>query len=171
MTHRNAGTYAAGLILALATTVAPAALQAQPNPGPPPVPPEEQQGPATELVFEREIFQYPTFQRRNPFVPLEGARGGGPRFEQLRLMGVIYSEDPNGSVAIVGTSQVNISEDGTSVSVTPGGEAWYLKVGQSIGNTRIVEIRREQVVVEVEEFGLTEQRIMQLQTRRQGGTP
>ena len=86
-------------------------------------------------------------------------------------VGVIFSEDPTASVAIVGTSQVSVSEDGSQVSVTDQGEAWYLKVGQSIGNTRIVEIRREQVVVEVEEFGLTEQRLMQLQTRRQGGTP
>jgi hypothetical protein len=37
-----------------------------PPPGPPPEP---------ELVFEREIFQYPAFQRRNPFLPLEGAAG------------------------------------------------------------------------------------------------
>ena len=29
----------------------------------------------------------------------------------------------------------------------------------------------KKVVVEVEEFGLTEQKIMQLQTRRLGGTP
>jgi hypothetical protein len=128
-----------------------------------------QEGP-TELVFEREVFQYPTFQRRNPFKPLVAADQGGPRFEQLRLMGVLYSDEPGESVAVLGTSQVTISGDGTQVSVSPGGESWYLKVGQSIGNTRIVEIRREQVVVEVEEFGLTEQRIMQLETRRQGGT-
>ena len=74
------------------------------------------------------------------------------------------------SVAVLGTSTVTISQDATTVEVQ-GGEAWYLKVGQTIGNIRIVEIRREQVVVEVEEFGLTEQKIMQLQTRRVGGTP
>lgn len=157
---------ASGAVAALAAlALAPATVQAQDPPAPPGQPAP------TELVFEREVFQYPTFQRRNPFEALAGAEEGGPRFEQLRLMGVIYSDDPGASVAVVGTSQVNISEDGTQVSITPGGDAWYLKVGQSIGNTRIVEIRRDQVVVEVEEFGLTEQRIMQLQTRRQGGTP
>lgn len=154
-----------GLLTAAVLLIAPVALQAQQ----PQQPPEQQ--PQTELVFEREVFTYPSFQRRNPFAPLGGGVEGGPRFEQLRLMGIIHSGGAGESVAILGTSIVNISQDGGTVSVTPGGDAWYLKVGQSIGNTRIVEIRREQVVVEVEEFGLTEQRIMQLETRRQGGTP
>lgn len=133
-------------------------------------PPTETPRANTELVFEREVFVYPAFERRNPFRALVASDQGGPRFEQLRLIGVIYSDDPALSVAVVGTSTVSISQDASSVSVQAG-DSWYLKVGQSIGNIRIVEIRREQVVVEVEEFGLTEQKIMQLQTRRLGGTP
>jgi len=144
----------------------PAAVVAQESP---PTPPPAQQA-ATELVFEREVFTYPTFQRRNPFRSLTGENQGGPRFEQLRLVGVIYSDDPSASVAVVGTSTVEYSEDGSTATVQPG-QSWYLKVGQSVGRIRIVEIHREQVVVEVEEFGLTEQKIMQLQTRRVGGTP
>ncbi len=132
--------------------------------------PPATQPPATELVFEREVFIYPTFQRRNPFRPLSGGTQGGPRFEQLRLVGVIYSDEPSASVAVIGTSTVEYSEDASTVTVQPG-QSWYLKVGQSVGNIRVVEIHREQVVVEVEEFGLTEQKIMQLQTRRLGGTP
>lgn len=122
-----------------------------------------------DLVFEREVFDYPSFQRRNPFLPLAASGEGGPRIEQVRLMGIIYSEDPGQSVAILGNSLVTISEDGSSVTVSEGGEAWYMKEGQSIGNIRVIEIHQEQVVVEVEEFGLTEQRIMQLQTRLIGG--
>lgn len=135
----------------------------------PPTPPPAQQ-PPTELVFEREVFTYPSFQRRNPFLPLTGADQGGPRFEQLRLLGIIFSEVPTESVAILGTSTIEISEDGAEVTIVPG-LSWYLKAGQAVGNTRIVEIRRDQVVVDVEEFGLTEQKIMQAQTRRLGGTP
>lgn len=136
---------------------------------PPPTPPGQQE--PTNLVYEREVFSYPTFQRRNPFAPLVGTNEGGPRFEQLRVLGIIYSDDAASSIAIVGTSEVTTSQDGSQVTVSPDGQAWYLKRGQSIGNIRIIEIRREQVVVEIEEFGLTEQRIMQLQTRRQGGSP
>jgi hypothetical protein len=151
-----------GLLFLTAAGLFPVAVSAQEPPPPQTQPPQ--------LVFEREVFSYPAFQRRNPFRALEAADSGGPRFEQLRLMGIIFSGDPALSVAIVGTSTVAISEDATSVTVGEG-DAWYLKVGQSIGNIRLVEIRREQVVVEVEEFGLTEQKIMQLHTRRQGGTP
>lgn len=152
------------VVLSLGLVLGPAVASAQEPPpaGPPP--------PQTELVFERELFTYPAFQRRNPFRPLVASDQGGPRFEQLRLMGIIFSDDPAASVAIVGTSTVTISQDAATVQVQDG-DAWYLKVGQSIGNIRVVEIRREQVVMEVEEFGLTEQKIMQLQTRRLGGTP
>lgn len=153
-----------GLLALTGLMVLPLAVAAQ---EPPPDPPQTT---STELVFEREVFTYPAFDRRNPFRALVASDQGGPRFEQLRLMGIIYSDDPALSVAVVGTSTVSISTDATQVSVQAG-DAWYLKVGQSIGNIRVVEIRREQVVLEVEEFGLTEQKIMQLQTRRLGGTP
>jgi hypothetical protein len=125
---------------------------------------------ATELVFEREVFTYSTLQRRNPFRALVGGNRVGPRYEQLRVVGIIYSDDPSLSVATLGTSTVEYGENAASVTVQPG-VSWFLKVGQSIGNIRIVEIRREQVVVDVEQFGITEQKIMQLQTRRPGGTP
>lgn len=132
-----------------------------------PRPPGQQQA---ELIAEREVFQYPLYERRNPFKALVAGVEGAPRFDQLRLMGIIYSDDPGSSVAIVGTSVVQLSEDATTASIVEG-RAWYLKVGQSIGNIRVIEIRREQVVMEVEEYGLTERKIMQLDTRRLGGTP
>jgi hypothetical protein len=152
------------LLVPCASVTAPLALSAQEPPPPPP--PAQQQ----ELVAEREVFTYPAAGRRNPFKPLTSGYDGAPRFDQLRLMGIVFSEDPSASVAVLGTSTVQISEDGSQVSIQEG-NAWYLKVGQSLGNIRVVEIRREQVVVDVEEFGLTERKIMQLQTRRLGGAP
>ncbi len=121
------------------------------------------------LVYEREVFDYPTYTRRNPFQPLVGPNQGGPRFEQLRLMAIIYdSDDPHQSVATVGTSTVTVSPDGSNVTVQPG-ESWYLKEGQAIGNMRIVAIHEREVVVDVEEFGLATRKIMQIETRRLGG--
>ncbi|MHB1193357.1 MAG: hypothetical protein ACYC6F_09945 [Longimicrobiales bacterium] len=158
LSHLSLGLLAGALLL-------PPAAAAQ---EPPANPPAQQQ--PTELVFEREVFSYPSVRRRNPFHPLTGADQGAPRFEELRVVGILYSDDPSGSVAVLGTSTVDLSEDGATVTVQPG-PSWYLKVGQSVGNIRVVEIHREQVVVEVAQFGLTEQKIMQLQTRRLGGTP
>jgi len=122
-----------------------------------------------KLVYEREVFHYPTYERRNPFQPLVGKDQGGPRFEQLRLIGILYDADnPKESVATVGTSTVSVSEDGTSVSLGAG-RSWYLKVGQTLGNIRVVDISQDQVVVDVEEFGLATRKTMQIQTRRLGG--
>jgi hypothetical protein len=44
-----------------------------------------------------------------------------------------------------------------------------LRVGQSWGNVRLVEIAQDQIVVAVTEFGVTEQRILRMPIRRQGG--
>jgi hypothetical protein len=129
--------------------------------------PPQQPAPEPELVFEREIFRYPAFQRRNPFIPLEGA-AGGIRFEQLSLIGIMYSPDPTASVAVLSTGGVQVAADGT-VSAVPG-DAYNLKVGQTIGNTTIREIQRDRVIVDVEEFGLTDRRTMFFLSRRQGGS-
>jgi hypothetical protein len=129
---------------------------------PPPGPPQE-----PELVFEREVFQYPAFQRRNPFVPLEGAEGG-VRFEQLNLIGIMYAPDPTASVAVLSTGGVQVADDGT-LSAVPG-DAFNVKVGQTLGNVTIREIQRDRIIVDVEEFGLTDRRTMFFQSRRQGGS-
>lgn len=136
--------------------------QAQ-DPTPPPPPP----GPA-ELVFEREVFTYPSFTRRNPFRPLDGADSGGPRFERLSLIGIMYSPDPGAGVAVLSTGGVTVGEDGTMTAVE--GEAFNAKVGDRIGNTTIVEIRRDAVIVDVEVFDSVERHTMTFVSRI-GGTP
>lgn len=159
MTYR----YLLGVGLAVAVGLsAPAPARGQ-NP-----PPAQPPGAQTELVFEREVFQYPSFTRRNPFQPLLGAEGGGPRFEQLTLIGIVYSPDPASSVAVVSTGGVQVAADGTTNPVA--GDAYYLKVGESIGNTTIVEIRRDAVIVDVEVFDSVERETMNFVSRRQGGT-
>lgn len=131
----------------------------------PPTPPR----PDTELVFEREVFTYPSFTRRNPFTSLTGANAGGPTFEQLSLIGIVYSSDPASSVAVMTTGTIQVAEDGT-LNATEG-EAYYLKVGQGIGNTTIVEIRRDAVIVDVTVFDQVERNTMNFVSRREGGTP
>jgi hypothetical protein len=119
------------------------------------------------LIFEREVFSYPVFGRRNPFKSLV-AEGAGPRFEQMRLEMIIYSEDPARSMALLsaGRRGAPAAQPGSA----PRGQSARLRVGERWGNVRIVAIRPKQVVVAVEEFGLTEQRTMELPTRGQGGS-
>lgn len=131
--------------------------------------PPPQPAPSPELVFEREVFEYPSFPRRNPFNPLLASGAGGPRYEQLTLIGIMWSPNPGSSVAVLSTGRVTVADDGT-MSGTEG-DAYYLKVGERVGNVTVVEIQRDRVVVDVEEFGLTDRRTMIFVPRRVGGTP
>jgi hypothetical protein len=150
-------------IMAGAVLLAPSIAFAQDEQAPPPARVD------TELVLEREVFQYPSFTRRNPFRPLVGADGGGPRFEQMSLIGLMYSTEPSASVAVLSTGGVAIAEDGTQSPIN--GDSWNLKVGDTIGNTTIVEIRRDAVIVDVEVFDATERHTMTFVSRPEGGTP
>ena len=142
------------LLVCGALAFGPDAAAAQDPPPPtPPAPPQD-----TELVFEREVFAYPPFARVNPFRPLLAADAGGPRYEQLRLMGIIYSRTPGNSVAVLSTSGLIVNEDGT-LSATEG-DTFNRKVGQTVGNVTVIEITLESVVVDVEEFGVIDRRIM-----------
>jgi len=153
-----------GLALAVGAALAvPVAVQAQ-DPPQPPRPPSGD----TELVFNREVFQYPSFTRRNPFRPLLAAEGG-PRFEQLSLIGVVYSNNPAESVAVLSTGGVSMNEDGTMSPVA--GDAYYVKVGERVGNVTVRQILRDRVEVTVTEFDEQLSRTMVFASRRQGGTP
>ena len=120
----------------------------------PPVAPVEAQ-----LVFEREVFLYPQFSRRNPFVPLVASRGG-PRFEQIRLRMIIHASDPRESVALLGLGEATDPTQGANGG--QGSRTKRIRVGQTWGNVTVLEIRQEEMLVQVEEFGLTEQRIIRL---------
>jgi hypothetical protein len=110
------------------------------------------------LVFEREVFEYPNYDRRNPFAPLLSSAEGGPRFERLRLLGIVYSEDPRLSL----------------VTLTDGDEegerrpSYRVRVGDRIGNSTVLEILPRSVVLEVDDFGLTERRVLKIRSRTQG---
>jgi hypothetical protein len=159
-----------GLILMGATLLAapvfPGAEDAaaqQPQPG------AEQASPprpdTVDLVFEREVFTYPTYQRRNPFIPLVGGAEGGPRYEDLALLGIIESPDPELSVALFGLRSEMQGGDREQGQLP---QTYRVRRGDVLGNVRILDIQEKLVVVEVDEFGLTEQRIMELQRTGSG---
>ncbi len=114
--------------------------------------PPQAGGDTLDLVFEREVFYYPDYQRRNPFRPLTGDESG-PRFEELRLVGILYSDEPSQSIAVLGVA------GGQRAAL----RTYRVRVGETLGNSRILEIRREQVVVAVDEFGVVETRILEVQ--------
>jgi hypothetical protein len=149
------------LVLGL-LAVAPAPLAAQD--APPPPPPADSAVVPTELVFDREVFEYPTYERRSPFRTLVGDTASGPRFEQVRLRGIIWSADPARSVALFSGAPTGGGGGQPTVLGTR-----RLRRGETWGNMRVVEIRQDRVVVDVNEFGLTERRVLELTRRRAEG--
>ena len=126
--------------------------------------------PEAELTFEREVFAYPLFSRRNPFRPLLASEEGGPRWEGMRLEGIVYDADPRYSIAIVSSGRAGLrGQQRAEAASGPVGEMARLRVGERWGNVRVLQIRRDHVLIEVEEFGLTEQRTMHLPVRGEGG--
>ncbi len=77
--------------------------------------PAQGPGDSLALAFEREVFAYPEYDRRNPFKTLLSAEGGGPRFDNLLLLGILYSPFPGESIALFGEGTRTI------ISASPGG--------------------------------------------------
>lgn len=127
------------------------------------------EAPPTQLVFEREVFSYPTFVRRNPFAPLSSNSAGGPRFDVISLRGIIYSAGPSGSVAMFGIGGGVQANPDNTLEVAAG-QSRRLRVGEQWGNMRVLEIHSDRVVVEVTEFNLSETHVMRIVRAGQGGS-
>ncbi len=160
-------------MMALIGLLLPAAVSAQnpqPQQGPggqagPPVAAE----PVVELILLREVFQYPGFARRNPFVPLTSAADGGPRFEQMRLIGIAYSESP-AMTSVATLTAGGGAPTGVGPAQVTTGQSNMLRVGERWGNVRVLQIFKDYIVVEVTEYGVSENREMRIQARGQGGS-
>lgn len=113
------------------------------------------------LAFEREVFVYPEYARRNPFRTLLTVDGGGPRFESLLLLGILFSPFAGESVALFGEGSRSIDGAGT-ISVELTGDTYRVREGDTLGSVTIRLIERAQVTVELVEFGLTESRVVEL---------
>ena len=107
--------------------------------------------------------------RQRELPKLSPADSGGPRYEQLTLIGIMFSPDRAASVAVLTTGGVALNEDGTT-SPLPG-DAYYRKEGESIGNVTVISIRRDRVEVLVSEFDDQVPRTMSIASRLTGGSP
>lgn len=113
--------------------------------------PTEREQQEITLVYEREIYTYSGENRRDPFRPLTGENEMGPRFEALSLRGIIYSTGQGRSVALIADAD---------------GRIYRVRVGDMVGNARVIEIGSARVVMAVDNFGTIRQEILELPTRR-----
>ena len=138
--------------------------------------PAQAVGDSLTLAFEREVFVYPEYFRRNPFKSLLGNEEG-PRFESLQLFAVLYSPFAGESIALIGegTRIVTPASLGAPETITleVTGRTFRMKEGEIVGNGNVTvqSITVDQVVVEVAEFGRVDTRTMVLPRGTSGGGP
>lgn len=133
---------------------------------------------SANLVFEREVFAYPAYERRNPFAALVTSGDGAPRFEDLKLLGIIMHDASERSVALFGVGDPDLADIQEEAQVrelrartgSSGFETYRLRRGDVLGNTRVMEIQEDRVIVEVEDFGLSERRVVELPRNDEGGS-
>lgn len=95
------------------------------------------------------VARYADDGRRDPFVPLIGRNAGSasvPRLEQLRLTGV-FMGSPGNSLAVL--------ED-------PANRGHFVRVGEELGNARLVEILADAAIFEVSDYGGHRREILRL---------
>ncbi|HEY0014781.1 MAG TPA: hypothetical protein VGC13_00625 [Longimicrobium sp.] len=137
-------------VLALAAALcapAPAAAQAAARPAVAGAPADPAL-PETE-VYRREVFRYPAGGRPDPFQPLLGSEEMGVRVQDLRLVSIVYSGDPRGSVA--------------TFTLPDSAQRVRLRVGQRLGSVTVVAIHQRRVDVREDEMGVSRVYSLELQ--------
>ena len=109
---------------------------------------------STAEVYEREVYDYPSLGRRDPFRPLNSGEQIGPRFEDLNLSGVLYNPAV-GSVATL-TDQTT-------------GRRYRAREGESLGEVRIAAIRPDEVDFVLTSFGVSRRETLRVKREEIGG--
>lgn len=107
------------------------------------------------LVYRREVFQYQRAGRPDPFRSLLNNAELGVRFEDLTLLGVVHDPQASRSVAV-------LAQRGTERRLR-------VRVGDRVGNIRVVAIRPNSVDLVVEEFGVPRRHSLQLKPAAEKG--
>ena len=97
----------------------------------------------SDLVINRESYDYPASGRRDPFFSLMNTEELSPLLGDLKLVAVAHDPTGRNSVAIL--------RDVTTK------EQYRVKVGQQIGRMRVAAIHQKEVVFGIEEFGYSRQ--------------
>lgn len=120
---------------------------------------------AEELVLDREIFVYSGDSRRDPFRPVLPADSAGPRFEELRMMGVVLSPDPRQSVALLGETAL------PPMPTSRASRTFRVRQETVFGQMRILRVERTRVIVEFDRFGTREVGVLELHRGRERDGP
>lgn len=103
---------------------------------------------SSKVTFEREVFAYLGSGRRDPFAsPIETGEIR-PLIQDLSVVSIIYDARGNRSVAVM--------RDASTL------QQYSAKVGQVLGRARVSQIRPQEVVLTIDEYGFSRQEILRL---------
>ena len=102
----------------------------------------------TEITLHREVFQYRSGGRRDPYKSLMSSNEIRPLLSDLRLTAVAFDPDGQNSVAILRDSHSKLQ--------------YRIRVGQQLGRLRVSAIRQKAVQFTIEEFGFNRQETLPL---------
>lgn len=99
------------------------------------------------LLYAREVFDYPSEGRRNPFRPLNAGERIGPRFDDLVLTGILYNPQV--------TSVATLTDQKTQ-------KRYRVREGDELGEVRVVEIRPTEVVFLITSYGVSRREVLRV---------
>jgi len=111
---------------------------------------------SSKITFEREVFTYVP-REVDPFSsPIEtGALR--PLVADLKVVGIIY--DPSGRNSVVVMRDMSTQQQ------------YRARQGQLLGRARVAQIRPQEIVLSIEEYGFSRQETLKLNTQQTKGKP
>lgn len=107
------------------------------------------------VVFNREVFAYPSQGRRDPFASLITTGDIRPLMADLQIVGIAL--DPTGRNSVATLKDVSTNE------------LYRVRVGSVFGRMRVTAIRQREVGLAIDEFGFTRQEVLLLNVPDRGG--
>ncbi len=110
--------------------------------------PKRAAGMPAEITIQREVFDYNSSGRRDPYHSLMSTSDVRPLLSDLRLTAVAFDPDGDNSVAILRDSFSKAQ--------------YRIRVGQQLGRLRVSGIKQKSVQFTLDEFGFNRQETLQL---------
>lgn len=107
------------------------------------------------VIFNREVYNYPSSGRRDPFSSLIETGDIRPMLQDLEIVAITLAPSPAQSIATLKDVSSN--------------EIYRVRVGSVFGRMRVVAIRQRDVVVAIDEFGNTRQETLSITVPVGGG--
>ena len=107
------------------------------------------------VLFSREVYNYPSQGRRDPFSSLIETGDIRPMIADLQVVAITLGQSDRNSIATLKDKSSN--------------EIYRVRVGSVFGRLRVTAIRQREVVVEIDEFGYKRQEILSINVPVGGG--